>query len=71
MIKKLLLKLKQKLCKHHWKCVYIYHVTADWKCKKCNKRKKGMAPIGISNKDLNSKWYKNEQKKFKWCLYFS
>lgn len=45
-------KIKQWLCKHSWRCVYIYHMTADWKCNKCGKRKKGMAPFGVTNEDL-------------------
>ena len=59
MIKKLLLRLKQKYCKHKWDCKYIYNATADWECKKCSKRKKGFAPFGLTNEDLKSNLYKN------------
>jgi len=46
-------KLKQFFCKHSWRCVYIYGTYADWRCRKCDKKKKGFAPIGLTQDDIN------------------
>lgn len=35
-------KLKQLLCIHKWKCIYVYGMSADFKCKKCGKAKKDL-----------------------------
>ena len=53
-MKKIIKRIKQHICKHIWECKYIYNYTADWECKKCNKRKKGYAPIGLTNEDLKN-----------------
>lgn len=50
-------KLKQIFCRHLWKCIYIYNINAEWQCVKCEKHKKGYAPMGLSNEDIASKWY--------------
>jgi hypothetical protein len=43
---------KQFFCRHHWTCIYIYKITALWRCSKCSKQKMGFAPVLMTNKDL-------------------
>lgn len=47
-------KIKQYFCKHSWRCVYIYGTYADWRCRKCDKGKKGYAPLGLTQEDINA-----------------
>lgn len=37
--------LKQIFCYHRWRCIYKYGTFADWRCRKCGKIKRGLAPI--------------------------
>ncbi len=46
-------KIRQYFCKHTYKCVYIYGTYADWRCLKCEKKKKGFAPVGLTQDDVN------------------
>lgn len=33
-------KIKEFLCIHKWKAIYIYGLSADFKCSRCGKYKK-------------------------------
>ncbi len=37
--------IKSLFCKHKWTCVHIYGTFALWKCEKCDKTKRGFAPV--------------------------
>jgi hypothetical protein len=37
--------LKQLFCHHRWRCIYKYGTFGDWRCRKCGKIKRGLAPI--------------------------
>ena len=39
-VKLLINKLLKRFCKHKWKVIYTYNLTADYQCKKCGKTKK-------------------------------
>jgi len=47
-------KIRQYFCKHTYKCVYIYGTYADWRCLKCEKKKKGFAPVGLTQEQINN-----------------
>jgi hypothetical protein len=59
-IKELLEKIIKLICNHKYVCTYIYNTSAEWRCVKCGKRKKGMAPIGLSKTeiDYNNNYFK-------------
>jgi alpha-glucuronidase len=50
---RIITKIRQYFCRHNWKCVYIYNIFADWRCTKCDKHKKGYAPFGLTQDDIN------------------
>jgi len=52
-MKKVLKKIIQFLCTHKYVCTYVYNISADWRCVKCGKKTKGIAPIGLSKTEMD------------------